>query len=799
MDPLLSSYCRNINRISFGRELIILLIRLVRSLMLALVLMALWAFLDSQDQRAQLTVGLISFFALLIVSLRWKFKKISPQAIVKSLEINYPTPPTPAFHLLKERDENRVWTESVQNARKKFFYENFKMLSYHSSTLILPAILWAIMSQVSPGAVSTAIYNMKKVVAQLSQGTTLRVIDGQAKPSDPKKYQLSKGKIAQFDLLDHNRIEIRVVSSQGDKPYVEVKPKNAEIKQTFRLTPLKTKDARDAQLAHSIIFNVQDDAEIFVSSISINEPAAKVNVKRLPVPRVSIKPVSQLVDPWPDERPLELLIDVEGENPLQLIRLLIKAEDQVHKELVSNIMVDDKFEVSTKYSLLLESYVQKDIATIEIVAEAVDRGLPNPLVGRSHPLILRTASAYGRYRETLTTLKELKAILDEARVNSPKTLDPAAQELMTKANLQAANSPFFDGLDRHALRIIGDDISALSKEMDPDLLLKNSEDLNQFLFEHETLDDRERDRDFFVATRSLSRLIEKPVKDRPLDARTVVDRLKSFLKERQARWTIRTKFIKPALVPKEWLKVKQGSFQKSLDRVADHSATDEGTEKALQELSQTVSDYRQWIETLEQAEDSARKQQEKKRQKGLADGRKMIRELQKRQSKISTKLDLAATKSQTDLKEQWSAIRMDQNANIKGTSSLEAQMRSLSPQAAERIKAAVSAMKQTVKSGNQDAFVQAESASDFAGRLLRQADSAASQSQKQQSRRGRRRRVVSDQYYGSSVAGGDVEFRREYEVNRRYREDVLEDVQKAKNNESADKQLLENYLRKVIR
>jgi hypothetical protein len=51
------------------------------------------------------------------------------------------------------------------------------------------------------------------------------------------------------------------------------------------------------------------------------------------------------------------------------------------------------------------------------------------------------------------------------------------------------------------------------------------------------------------------------------------------------------------------------------------------------------------------------------------------------------------------------------------------------------------------------------------------------------------------------VAGGDVDLRRDYQVNRRYREDVLEDVRELKKRESSEEtdSILEDYLRKVIR
>ena len=65
-------------------------------------------------------------------------------------------------------------------------------------------------------------------------------------------------------------------------------------------------------------------------------------------------------------------------KPAAANSLQIKSEAKLIPKLVSNILAQDKTKVSTTYSLLLENYVQRDIATIEIVAEAVDRHLPTP-------------------------------------------------------------------------------------------------------------------------------------------------------------------------------------------------------------------------------------------------------------------------------------------------------------------------------------------------------------------------------------------------------------------------------------
>ena len=115
-----------------------------------------------------------------------------------------------------------------------------------------------------------------------------------------------------------------------------------------------------------------------------------------------------------------------------------------------------------------------------------------------------------------------------------------------------------------------------------------------------------------------------------------------------------------------------------------------------------------------------------------------------------------------------------------------------------RVQAAAEAMEQVLEAGGAADYRSAEAAADLAGRMLRQADSAAQQSQQKRRSRGRRRRVTGDNYYGQSVVGGDLEIKREYQVDRRYREDILQEVQTSGYDEE-NRALLENYLRHVIR
>ena len=84
---------------------------------------------------------------------------------------------------------------------------------------------------------------------------------------------------------------------------------------------------------------------------------------------------------------------------------------------------------------------------------------------------------------------------------------------------------------------------------------------------------------------------------------------------------------------------------------------------------------------------------------------------------------------------------------------------------------------------------------------MRKADSAARKDQKKKRQRGRRKRSQSNKYYGNQIVGGDIAIQREYNVDRRYREDIIEEVQKSQdaNLDTEDQQLLDNYLRQVIR
>lgn len=576
--------------------------------------------------------------------------------------------------------------------------------------------------------------------------------------------------------------------------------------QRFQLMPLRDSQntaADNEKYRYQISFAVSESVDLYIPSIDSDRPLAHLIVKQLPIPKVSMVPIDSIQDPWPDDQPLNLRIQVSAENPLQLVRLIIKSGTRVAKELVANVMTEDRTSLTSEYRILLEPYVESDLAQVEIIAEAIDRALPTPLVGQSQPLRINTASAYGRYRAALETLRTLKNHIDDAVSKKLAKLSEESLVTAQKAVDQSENSPFFDGLDRVQIHRFSQSVASLVHQSDFENMFDLSQAINDFLFEHEILDDRERDRDFFVATRSLSRVIEEDSKKRPASLKTITDRLQHFLDDRQKRWEKRLERLKPEDKPSQWSKIIQEKpFHKAIEQV--HALNEQGRQDPkvrstqMTILSTTVSDYRAWIEELETKEDKSREQQERQRQEGLASARNALRELQQRQGEISAELDRADVKDPKQIAEQWVSTRMKQSTNARDTKQLEGQIRALAPSAGARIQAAVTAMESTIESGNAGDFSQSESSSDLAGRLLRQAERAASQSQQKRQNRGRRRRVTGDNYYGQSIVGDDIEIKRNYEVDRRYREDILEQIRDT-NMDDEQRTLLENYLREIVR
>jgi len=788
----------------------LMVLKVVRAIFLSLATASLWAVVASDRIGEQLLLGLVTFVVAMAIKARKKPLNLSENDLILALEIKNPEMTMAASNLKNINDRKDPvalsrWTEPLKSLTEDTKKSESERNRTFASSLISPLVIILITLPFSSNSLSNVISEVTKAVNNFDKSMTLKVVQGAATELEKDTFKLSTSSPLELELLTQNFIEISVKDSGFGKalPIVELRnPKSENAKnsvyQSFQLLPERTQSNTNANTVYKISIAVSTNVELFIPAIDSGSPLALIKVKNLPLPKVKISQVSPIEDPWPDDKPIILSIKVDAENPLQTVRLVIRSGGRSSKETVANVLSEDKRNIDSTYSLVLEPYVQSDIAQVEIFAEAIDRAVPTPLMGVSNILQLTTASAYGRYRSTLTLLRELKTHVDESVEKLTPSLPPKTAEIAANATAKSENSPFFDGLDRVSIRNFERSVNEVGLNKNVATLIDLSSDLNDFLLEHEILDARERDRDFFVAARGLSRLIEHKREDRPVEVLTVSDRLIAFLNDRYKYWTLRVSRLDPP--PASWAShVEKKPFHGYLEQISnlDLDTKKNNRNGQLQILSKTVKEYREWIEELEKLEDSQRQEQERKRQQGLASAKDSLKELQKRQGKITTTLDKAKLREE-EVASSWASTRMKQNTNVEQTNRLENQMRAMAPKVAMRVKAAAESMKNTVESGNSNNFDQAESASDLAGRLLRQAQKAASQPNQKRQKRGSRRRVTGDNYYGQSVVGGDVEIKREYQVDKRYREDILNEVLNNPTDQE-DKALLENYLRQVLR
>jgi hypothetical protein len=539
-------------------------------------------------------------------------------------------------------------------------------------------------------------------------------------------------------------------------------------------------------------FSAAETSDLIVPMVS-SKPMALIHVQELPIPKVQMSIEGGQRDPWPDNEFLPLAIQVSAVHPLDKVRLNITAKGKTSQESVLNIS-GETTTVQTTYKLNLAPWMEEDIVEFDIVAEAVDRADPTPLVGRSPSIHLKVASAYGRYRAALETLKKVKSLLDDAR-SSGAPFPKDAVSTMQSAMQQSENTPFFDGIDRAELARLQQKLQEVANQSTPAKIQDSSEAIGNFLLEHEILDDRERDRDFFIAIRSFSRVLDLEKPTRVEQSKYLADRLSKFLDDRHKRWTLRIHRLGGGHEPASWGRINRERpfhrYVKDAGRDSDHNP-----KIAQGHLSKAASEYRAWLDELEAKEDQMRAKMEQERQQGLANARNDLKEIQQRQDQISQALDRAPQQSQQDLAEKWPASRSNENTNIKQSNTLLNRLRALAPQAGERLEAAIQAMDGSLTKGEAGQWAETEGLADLAGRLLRDADSAASSSQKQKDR-GRRRKSNGDEYHGNSV-GGQVEIKSEYRVDPRYREDILRDVESEMNSDE-NRNILDGWLRQVVR
>jgi hypothetical protein len=767
-----------------------------RAVILGVIVSGLWNSVSDGSPLLNIICGAVTSLVILIYTPLRRSERIKESDLLLSLDIQYPASSNSPFIDATTSDDTSEWQSKLEREQKKQKSWELRRLWVASKSVLILTFVAGFLLMRSPLDLKAGVLDARNILTALTGGVTLEVLDGLA-PKKGQKLQLkrpillSTSNPPSIELIPSNMLKLTVVRMSGDQnpPVINLKPHMNATPLTIQMSP--TGSTQSQQNIWTAEFSAPESADLSIPIIS-SKVSAKILVTELPTPKVQMTFDGAGRELWPDHELLSLNINISSVHPLDRVLLKITTKDKTFQESVLNIS-GDTTTVTTTYKLNLQPWMEDDLVEFDIVAEATDRAEPSPLTGKSQPLHIKVASAYGRYKQALETLRKVKSAVDDAR-SSDQAIAAGTDDVMRSVLKQSEETPFFDGIDRSQLAQMSQKLRELKGAKNAYKLQELADELGDFLLEHEILDDRERDRDLFIAIRAFSRTLDKPNPARTIESKHLATRTNLFLDERQKRWAIRVKFLGPGNEPKSWTRIRnEKPFNSKVNRTLNEAESN--PKKSQGHLSALASEYRAWLEELEAKEDAVRARQEKQRQQGLANARNELRELQQRQDQISTDLDRAAQRPD-EIKQKWPSTRAGENTNIAQARGLLGKLKALSPTAGERLSAAVQAMEFTVNAGEGMKWVESESAADLAGRLLRDADKAANKSQKQPGR-GRRRRSGGDEYHGTSI-GGQVEIKSDYQVDPRYREHILRDVED-EISDGENKSILDGWLHEVVR
>lgn len=766
------------------------IINVVFALLAGMSISLFWYILDSESIFSSIFTGTVLAIMIIVIGNDWVRTKKLDQSLLLALDIKYPDSEKSIYNEnnWNNDDFEKNWEKNFstvkENYKKHQLKQIFKKIAYLMPVFFIFMFLWV----KSGDDYLTSVQYFFKSFSE--SRVKIKVIEGSELDYLKAPVVISLNSSAPVKLSPMNLVSVDYTPLQGEEnPVVQMKKSSSDesIVQSYQMNEIKENGIKKFRLE----FAVSETSFLVIPNYSKKELVSFL-VQEPDGPKVTLEAGFSIPEQWLDDKPLPLSVKVSSKVSLQSVDFLIVVDG---KHFTENIYISNGQDLNSfaeQSDLILDKYVESDSARVEIVAQAVDKSLPKPIIGLSRPIVINTVSNYGRYRKILSDLKTYKDNIDLALSKTSMKLQGENEKILDSVKSEADQSPFFDSVDRNRLEEMKKSYLAFNVKPDLKSLYQISQTVGRFLHEHEMLDDRERDSDFFVAARVYSHLIE----ENSPSLKSAGVKISEFLKERQRRWEIRTKRLRHPETLKRYTKVVQNRYiLNEFEKVREAAEKEETRKNSLRSFSVLVSFYKQWTEELEKLEDKEREDSDKERDKGLVSALEMLKKLQRKQVEVSKYLHGSDTRSKEDLEKAWPSARMHQNTNIEESKKLSEFLSQMAPRSTERLNMAIESMNLTIQNGELAQYPQAESFADLASRLLHQA-SKMTEEERQNRRKAFRNSY--GKYYGQPVVNGDVEIEHEYKVNPRYREEVLEEV--LKSDYQGDNQIiLNNFLKRIIR
>ncbi|MCY4381409.1 MAG: hypothetical protein OXC40_07585, partial [Proteobacteria bacterium] len=640
-------------------------------------------------------------------------------------------------------------------------------------------------------------------------------------------FALPKGeesKVAQ-DGRDHNSPEVSaplmaMTRQGGGGMYMK------ESYQNLGMTKVTDKGPSHSKSYDQLMLRVFQSSAIFVQEISKTKPVAYVAFGEQSVPSVGLL-FNEPVDPTKsvsDDQPISVRISGVSPYPLRRINLIIETARGQFRETVTTIMANSQLSIVHNYSVHLAPYIFDREEHVHLIAEVIATAQGDEIIGLSEPLAIRVSSSYGRYKQALQDLGAIRKELMMWQQEQASDIMARIGDLSESLAENSQQTSFFNLADRINLEDFQEQLANIRQKESSDHPISQEliGDINEFLTLHEELDDRERDRDFFVA----SRLYAQKAREISLGHQQTLDQdtenMMEFLAERRERWQERVaqlgetnqdfaimaqRYAMNPYFTEGWQSMDHAMQQQIRNRGSKNN--DQNQEAPFVQLSSLISEYRVWLDALELNENKQREQARSQHMSSLASAEATLKMMRKSQDNIASRLDLSATMVTGDqervkdveqmMAKEWHEIKQSQTKVQTQAEQLRKMLSQVPGLTTDRIGDAIEAMKGVKQAGGHGDFYQAEELADQASRLLREgAQDTKSHRSRQKSRQSLhpRKSVIGNEYYGNSIV--DMSLTKEHSVDQNYREAVLRDMSQYPR-QGRDQSIQKRYLREMLR
>ena len=214
MSQLLTQVLNTLNGVRKRSLVFTIVIRVIRALLLAGIVLGLWSLVRPDQEEQQLLLMFLTFCLGMIFNFKRHSAEITHENLLISLEMKHPGTKSSPFRLkdkFPDTSVEREWLPILEGEIREYIVFERNRFFRTFSTLALPFIFFLVVTNASTIGIKTAFTKVKNVVAQLNSGATMKVIEGMTRDDQRGEIRLSGRRVLKVELLSENMIEIKYV------------------------------------------------------------------------------------------------------------------------------------------------------------------------------------------------------------------------------------------------------------------------------------------------------------------------------------------------------------------------------------------------------------------------------------------------------------------------------------------------------------------------------------------------------------------------------------------------------------